>query len=274
MSAAFGATELEGVAVFWRIHITDGTALGFTGHDRDLTFGGLTHRAAPGMLPSAIRRTAGLDEDSAEMRGALSHDALPETWLAAGRFDDARVAVGAVDWETLAHRVLYRGRIGEVAREGAGFTADLRSAKEALAIDRVPRTGPTCRAVFCGPGCGLSAPRFERRARLVEVDAETSTLRFDLGDHRPYLFGQLRFWDGPLAGRRLNVLSADADRLTVDADLDALVGAGHQLVATLREGCDHTHATCHDRFDNAANFQGEPFLPGNDLVARYAAGPG
>ena len=37
----------------------------------------------------------------------------------------------------------------------------------------------------------------------------------------------------------------------------------------VREGCDHTIATCASRFANAANFQGEPFLPGNDILARY-----
>ncbi|MFN7158060.1 MAG: phage BR0599 family protein, partial [Erythrobacter cryptus] len=37
----------------------------------------------------------------------------------------------------------------------------------------------------------------------------------------------------------------------------------------LREGCDHTIATCAARFANAINFRGEPFLPGNDLLARY-----
>jgi hypothetical protein len=37
----------------------------------------------------------------------------------------------------------------------------------------------------------------------------------------------------------------------------------------LREGCDHTLPTCAERFANAVNFQGEPFLPGNDLVVRY-----
>jgi hypothetical protein len=37
----------------------------------------------------------------------------------------------------------------------------------------------------------------------------------------------------------------------------------------LREGCDHTIGTCAERFGNAANFRGEPFLPGNDLLARY-----
>jgi hypothetical protein len=37
----------------------------------------------------------------------------------------------------------------------------------------------------------------------------------------------------------------------------------------LVEGCDRTIATCRLRFNNAANFRGEPYLPGNDLLTRY-----
>jgi uncharacterized phage protein (TIGR02218 family) len=37
----------------------------------------------------------------------------------------------------------------------------------------------------------------------------------------------------------------------------------------LREGCDKRFATCSGRFANAANFRGEPHLPGNDLLTRY-----
>jgi hypothetical protein len=39
----------------------------------------------------------------------------------------------------------------------------------------------------------------------------------------------------------------------------------------LREGCDHVLETCANRFANAVNFQGEPFLPGNDLLTSYPA---
>jgi uncharacterized phage protein (TIGR02218 family) len=39
--------------------------------------------------------------------------------------------------------------------------------------------------------------------------------------------------------------------------------------AELREGCDKRFATCVSRFNNAANFRGEPHLPGNDLLTRY-----
>jgi uncharacterized phage protein (TIGR02218 family) len=40
----------------------------------------------------------------------------------------------------------------------------------------------------------------------------------------------------------------------------------------IAEGCDRSLATCVARFGNAANFRGEPHLPGNDLLTRYAGG--
>ncbi|WP_120716688.1 DUF2163 domain-containing protein [Tsuneonella amylolytica] len=269
MSRVFLATELEGVATFWRIYRRDGTTLGFTGHDRDLAFGGIVHRAAPGMLPSAIRRTAGLDGDSAEMEGALAHDAIDGEDLAAGRFDGARVEVGAVDWETLDHAVLYNGTIGAVARSGGAFTAGLASAKAALEINPVPRTSPTCRAAFCGPECGLSASRFTHTATLVSAEPDAARVRFDqAGDGASFVSGSLRWLDGPYAGMAMDIAEADeTGGLVLDAELSDNLMAGTRAI--LREGCDHTIATCTARFANAANFRGEPFLPGNDLLARY-----
>jgi len=267
MSRVFFASELEGVATFWRIHRPDGTTLGFTSHDRDLVFAGVRHRAAPGMLPSAVRRTAGLTGDSAEMQGALAHDSIAEADLTAGRFDGARVEVGAVDWENLEHAVLYNGTVGTVVQEDGGFAADLRSAKAALDADPVPRTSPTCRARFCGPGCGLSAARFTRRAAVVEVDADAGSVAFDFAPAGAFVAGSIRWIDGPHSGLTMEVVAADETALIVDAALDPALVTGTQ--AYVREGCDHTLATCAARFGNAANFRGEPFLPGNDLLTRY-----
>ncbi|WP_095012177.1 DUF2163 domain-containing protein [Tsuneonella mangrovi] len=270
MSRIFFSQELEGVATFWRIHRRDGVTLGFTSHDRDLTFGGIRHRAAPGMLPSAIRRTAALTGDSAEMQGALAHDSISEEDLKAGLFDAAQVEAGAVDWETGEHAVLYSGTIGSVSQEAGTFSAELKSAKTALEVDVVPRTSPTCRAPFCGPGCGLSAPRFTHEAQVIGIDTQANRVLFD--DPAPSLMagGSVRWIEGPHVGLAMDVLDADATGLLLDSRLDPALGSGTRTV--LREGCDHTLATCHARFANAVNFRGEPFLPGNDLIARYPVG--
>lgn len=266
MSRAFLDRPLDTVASFWRIWRIDGVALGFTTHDRDLWFGGMLHRAAPGLTPSAIRLTAGLADDGADVEGALAHDCIAEADLAAGRYDQAAVAIGAVCWETLEHAVLYRGTIAAISRDGAGgFAAELIGAKASLALDPVPRTSPTCRARFCGAGCDLSPARFTRRARVNVVGQ--GRVAFAGIDPARYLGGELRWRDGPQAGLAATILAADdAGGLLLSRAPD---GVGPGTHAFLREGCDHTIATCAARFGNAANFQGEPTLPGTDLLASY-----
>lgn len=268
MSRAWFSQSLETVAVWWRIERRDGVALGFTSHDRDLVFAGLRHRTAPGMVPSAVRRTATSEADTAEVEGALSHDAIGERDLAAGRFDGARVAVGLVDWETLEAESLFTGTIGSVGREGERFSAELQSIKQDLARQVVPRTSPTCRAEFCGEGCTLSAARFTHETAVAEVSSDLRKVRiaadFAAAD---FAYGWVRLIDGAGSGIVTRFQGVDEGWLVLEQPLpEGSVAGVHAIV---REGCDHTLATCAARFGNALNFQGEPFLPGNDLLTRY-----
>lgn len=271
MTRVFFREELEGVATFWRINRRDGLTLGFTSHNRDLVFGGLRHRAAPGMLPSAIRRTAELEKDAVEVQGVLAHDAISSEDMRAGRYDGASIAIGVVDWETLEHATLFHGEIGAISEEAGGFEAELHSAKAGLDIDTVPRTSPTCRAQFCDPACQLSPVRFTHLAQVTASDSETGRIACSNAPAPATLVhGSLRWLDGPHAGITMQVIDADETGLVVDGQLEAAIAVGTRIL--LREGCDHTLATCSGRFANAVNFQGEPFLPGNDLLTRYPTG--
>ena len=49
-----------------------------------------------------------------------------------------------------------------------------------------------------------------------------------------------------------------------------VVAAG--VLVEVIEGCDKSLATCDARFANVANFRGEPYLPGVDLLTRYPGG--
>ncbi|MEO0061502.1 MAG: hypothetical protein RLZZ08_62 [Pseudomonadota bacterium] len=268
MSRVFMATEVEGVASWWRIHRKDGVTIGLTSHDRDLWFDGVLHRTTPGMVPSAIRRTADLGSDSAEVSGALAHDSISAVDLANGRFDGARVEVGVVDWETLERAPLYTGEIGDVTQEAGTFGAELISAKALLDVDLVPRTSPTCRAQFCGPSCNLAPVSFTHEAVVSAIDADASQITVPDGPTAQSLAGGFVRWiDGPQAGVIMQVVAADGGDIVTDMPLDANTPPGARIL--IREGCDHTLHTCATRFANAANFQGEPFLPGNDLITRY-----
>lgn len=268
MSRVWFNAELETVATFWRVIRRDGVTLGFTTHDRDLWFDGVNHRAAPGMVPSAIRRSADLEPDSAEVEGALSHDSIAAADLAQGRFDGARVLIGVADWDTLERQVLYRGTIGTVTEQAGTFNAVLQSRKIELQRDPVPRTSPGCRAVFAGPGCTLSAARFTHDAVLGAFDlggnAATVTTAVPLAQ---LVGGALRWLDGPYAGLAMGIAGISGSALVLDTPLDQAPAPGSRII--LRAGCDRRLETCASRFGNALNFQGEPHLPGNDLITRY-----
>lgn len=272
MTRVYFDRELDTAATYWRVFRRDGIALGFTSHDHDLSFGGVSHRAAPGMVPTAVRMTSDLSEDSAGVDGALSHDSIREEDLSAGLFDQAAVEIGIVDWETLESQSLYSGTLGRIEDDTRGFSAELRSAKQVLEQDIVPRTSPTCRATFCGPGCGLSANKFTARATLSELNFDLNRVRFSGVASANMVDGTVRFLEGPQTGVTFGVLSVNGTWLTLDRPLQSSLSVG--APAELREGCDHTLTTCSNRFGNAVNFRGEPYLPGNDLLARYGTGSG
>lgn len=270
MDRVWFSEPLETVATFWRVLRRDGVTFGFTTHDRDLRFDGINHRATPGMNPSAIRRSADFEPDSAEVEGALSHDSISALDLSLGRFDTARVLIGVVDWQSLERHVLYRGTIGTVSEEEGRFTAALQSRKAELNRDPVPRTSPCCRAAFCGPGCTLSATRFTHEGVILSANTDANAVAVEVAPPLSlFAGGQMRWLDGDLAGMAMGIAGVSDGALVLNQPLDRVPTPGERVL--LREGCDRTIATCASRFANAINFQGEPYLPGNDLVTRYAS---
>ncbi len=73
----------------WVVSRRDGTVLGFTDHDRDLSVAGVTCRANTGMTARALQQTTGLSVDNSEAVGALSDAAVSEGGIRAGRYDGA-----------------------------------------------------------------------------------------------------------------------------------------------------------------------------------------
>lgn len=269
----FLATELEGVATYWTIKRRDGVTLGFTSHNRDLRIDGIPHRAAPGMVPSAIRRSARLERDAVEVDGVLSHDLITAEDLQNGRYENARVAIGVVDWETREHASLFHGDLAGVTVGKGEFQAELRSSKARLDIDVVPRTSPTCRAGFCDDACQLNPAAYTHLANVVTCDLDTNSVDFAFGTaSQHFQHGTAKWIDGPHAGVTMEIMDVVDGAMVFDSPLSTAPLPG--TLAMLREGCDHTLATCHSRFGNARNFRGEPHLPGNDLLTRTASAPG
>ncbi len=98
-----------------------------------------------------------------------------------------------------------------------------------------------------------------RAIRLTVADAGLASGLFDCG--------HMRWLDGENAGLTARIVTSAGPVLTLREPPPFATPAGAPVEIT--QGCDRRFATCVSRFANAANFRGEPHLPGNDVLVRY-----
>lgn len=262
------ADRLTTIAFAWTIARRDGVTIALTDHDQDISAGDRLYRAAPGMTPSAIRRGEGLDADTMEASGVLGDAAITADDLIAGRWDGARVTIAALDWRTGATvAMLGGGTIGAVETRDGGFTAELRGPAAALDRPAAEETTPTCRATLGDRRCRVPMADRRRHARVLASDGAAVTLDAAEPVANGWGGGLLRWLGGANCGLAAAVARSEGAVATLRAPPAFPVAPG--TLVEIAEGCDRTIATCTARFANAANFRGEPYLPGIDLLTRY-----
>jgi uncharacterized phage protein (TIGR02218 family) len=245
--------------------------MGFTDHDRALSFDGVNYEAKTGFTASEIESSLGLSVDNLEASGALASDRLSEVRIVAGDFDDAEVEVWRVNWQEVSQRVLLkRGSLGEVTRGAHGFSAELRGLAHRLNQPRGRIFQFGCDAVLGDARCGVDASDYSIEAQVIaSTERRVLTLSgvadFDNGY---FLRGQLRFLGGTNQGRVGLVKLHRAETVELWQPMAGPVLAGERVVVTA--GCDKQFATCRTKFANARNFRGFPHMPGDDAVMRYA----
>jgi uncharacterized phage protein (TIGR02218 family) len=259
----------------WRLVRRDGTVQGFTDHDRDVTFAGVTYEAASGFTSSDIRDAVGLSVDNLDVSGALSSEALSEADLTAGHYDDARVEIYRVNWQEPEQRVLMRaGSLGEVRRSGTAFTAEVRGLAHYLQQPSGRLFQMTCDADLGDRRCGVNLDDPAYRASGTVLAAATDRRLTATGlatfSHDFFTRGLLTITSGDQTGARREVKTHTNRNGVAGLELWTALPAPLPPGVTfeITAGCDKRLATCRNRFANTVNFRGFPTMPGNGLLAR------
>ena len=261
----------------WRLETAAGEVMGFTDHDRDLNFDGVSFEPEAGFTATEIESALGFSVDNLEASGALSSERLNEARILAGDFDNAAIDVWLVNWQEASQRILLRrGNLGEVTHGTLGFTAELRGLAHALnqPKGRIYQFG--CDAQLGDSRCAvdLEAPAF--KAVVTVVSAEENRRFIVTGaedfDGAWLARGTAEFASGANAGRKGEVkfhremAAGTLIELWQPPPFPVLNGA--QMI--LRAGCDKQFETCKAKFANGVNFRGFPHIPGDDFVLSYA----
>lgn len=270
-------TDYQTLAFCVKLTRADSTVMGFTSHDKDLSFGGVTYEAASALDATAVRSSIGTGStDNFEMMGLLQSDKIDADDLRSGLYDGAEIIGSLVNWASVGDGaiVLLKGHIGNITIKDDIFTCEFRSLSQAFNNQIVEVTTPLCRVAKLGDArCGITLGDYQFPE---EVEAVTDSHELKFSDDEVvtagyYTYGRIIWLTGDNAG----FVTAIKEHTLDSGNVLSLQEAPPYPVqvgdtATLEAGCDRRIETCAARFSNAVNFRGEPYLPGNSTVMTSA----
>lgn len=274
--AAHLAQSETTLATCWKLVRRDGVVLGFTDHDRVLSFGGTSFVPSTGLDGSEVPGKLGMGVETSEVLGVLSAEAISEDDILLGRYDGATVETWRVNWSDVSQRVKLRSdTIGEIIREDGVFRAELRSAQQGLNATHGRIYHGLCDASLGDARCkvDLTNPLHRGLATVTAVQDSHRVVVSELAGfgEAGFAFGAGVWTSGRRNGLRDGVLAhqrvGGSDILGFGVALGDWIEVGDTLTVTA--GCDRRFETCRSRFGNAVNFRGFPHIPGSDYVLRY-----
>lgn len=280
------AGEALTLALMVRVERTDSIVLGFTSHDRDLSFASETYLATSAIEASAIRNTLGRQLDTLDVIGLLQSSVIADSDLIAGLYDGARVETFLVNWtdSPITERIgpLHSGTIGEVSLTDGQWVAEFRPLSARLAHQIGQLTSPTCRVKEwgdseCAPGGllgvspGVAISTYRHTGRVVSVVTSAYQMTFatsaEASDY--FSYGRVAMTTGNNAGLSREVkrhtLSGGSAVIELQEPFPRAVAVSD--VAMLEAGCNRSFERCLF-FANRLNFRAEPELPTNDTTLK------
>lgn len=250
----------------------DGTVLGFTNLDTDLTYdaggGPVVYRADNGFTPSRLQMTADAQVDNAEFEGWVQNTGITEQQIRAGLFDFARVRGYRVNYMEPSHgqEILLRGTLGETRFNETGWVTEFRSLTQQLMQDVSARYSLTCRAKFGSTYAEEKYPCTKPftwvSGTVTDVDPiEPLRVFTDSGLAQPdghFRYGVLHWTSGDNAGQSVEVETNASGEVQLVFDLPYPIQDGDGF--DIRQDCDKTFDYCRTVHDNHLFFRGEHLI--------------
>lgn len=270
------ATRSHSRCWMMRMDLADGSRLGFTGHDKAITFdlsdgaGEIAYSARTGILPSNVAQSANLDADNFEVEVPIS-EALTQQMLLGGRFDMARVFLFQICWRRRDYQALkiLAGDVTDIRQEGGRCFLEVRS--DFHRYNQVVGRQITTECIwdYGDDNCGATVEYED-----VTLTGVTSDLEFAVTDISGYAdgyfdFGTIEWQTGDLAGSRDDDVFAMTAAGAIELFDPAVDVPQVGDTARLKRGCPKNRPGCMAR-GRMKFYGGYPDTPGNEKIMRAA----
>ncbi len=188
--ATHSALTTTTFATCWKLTRQDGEVFAFTGHDRDLTVGGINYLASSAFTRTTIDKKNDLSPANMDVEGIMSpapflldNDRILDSDIRAGLFDHSLVEVFLVNWKSLSDGQIdfLKGNMGQISLSDNTFTTEIRGLSQRLDTRVLEMYTQDCRADLGDLRCTREV------ASLTEtsvVDVLVNNREFDLPDDK------------------------------------------------------------------------------------------
>lgn len=251
--------------------IQGATAWRTTSHDQDVIWGGNTWTATP-LGRSEIEQTDEMTKNALILR-------LPRTHAFAAQFigqtpDQVTTLTlrrGHLSDPEAEFTVAWKGRVSGASVNGAEVELNCESIFTSLRRAGLrARYQIPCRHVLYGRGCNVDRAAYAEISAASVVGVQVAASVASAQADGWYSGGMIVAPDGAArfiiahVGAVLTLMRTfdSLQALTDNAGYGRNYGNYYGGVpVTLYPGCDHSKATCHDKFDNLPNYGGFPYIP-------------
>lgn len=235
----------------------------YTTAQAEVTYNGDTY------VPTYVRREGGKGTESTartSVRLYMARDAGIVVRFAPGP-PSQTVELEVYQQSETTTALVYLGRVLDVDNRGSESTLHCESIHTSLKTAGLRRRHQVlCPYALYDSECGVNADSFKTTASLTATTADTLTASEFSAKADGYFTGGYIEW-GTLPERRA-IIAHTGDTVTLSHPLTG-PQSGDNVEAYA--GCDHTFTTCGEKFNNAINHGGMPWLPrknpfGPDLI--------
>lgn len=265
------AGETTTLATLWRLARRDGIVMGFTDHDTDLTFSGLTYAASTGYTRTALTSDATLSVDNMDLEGLISSAGLSADDIRTGIYDWAELSVSVVNYADLTQGsvLLRRGYLGEFTLRNGVFVSELRGLSQSLSRNFIRTYTADCTADLGDARCKVDVTAHRETGTVTAITSQRHAFTASITGSRAagYFDGGLLTWNtGGNAGGKMEIRTLVGSTLTLYLPSGDDITVGDTFM--MQAGCDKTTNMCKNRYNNIVNNRSFPFIPGADVVNR------
>jgi uncharacterized phage protein (TIGR02218 family) len=245
----------------------DGTVLRIAEAQSAITAGGNVYAPLAGCEISAVKHTLGGETPSMQIAAAHNStgtEAFNTADIDIGLYDAAEVELFIVDRTNPATLgLLFSGTIQPVSYDIAGRVSfDIKGPSVNAGVGYIQTFSPMCRTDLFSSLCGLNPDDYDQAATITAIiNRFNFTISITAGADGYLNGGVLQ----TSTGIAFEIANQTGTSLTSFLPCSRLIAVS--MAVTVWPGCDKRIGTCHDKFSNTLNFQGEPHSIGVHALA-------